>query len=312
MQTPYQNVVITHRRIAAGVPDIHSLYINGRLQFASNDERVYHAYLTTPAMLASARTRDVLVIGGGDGLALRDILKWDPASVTLIDLDAQLVDLFAGRDTNAPERVSEALTQINGNAFNDPRVTVRTADAFIDVETLLRERPGQAFDVVVIDLPDPSHPDLNKLYTSHFYTRVRNLMSGDGAVTIQSTSPFHAKDAFLSIGKSLAHAGFQVDQYHANVPSFGEWGWTIGTLTGSSPKTRLTDASTATTPDGILNHALIMAAFEFTPGFYDRAKDVEINRLGSHIVYNYHQRAWQSLQGTFYTEDHTTTENAAH
>ena len=304
VQTPHQNVVITERTINAGAPKITSLYINGRLQFASNDERIYHAYLTTPVILAANRKSNLLVIGGGDGLALRDLLTWDPNSVTLIDLDSQLIDLFAGRDPKAPEEISKRLSQLNQDALIDPRVNVITEDAFIEIErqTELIANGAPYYDAIVIDLPDPSHPDLNKLYSSFFYSRIRNILAADGAITIQSTSPYHAKQAFQSIGKTLADAGFFVDQYHANVPSFGEWGWTLGTLEGASGLNRIKRTEYQQHPNSLLNKNEILASFIFPSDFYSNIEKININQLGSHTVFQYHQRAWQQYQGVFYVD----------
>jgi len=298
LQTPYQNIVLTKRHVSGGRPDILCLYINGRIQFASNDERIYHAYLTTPPMLAAYRRDHLLVLGGGDGLALRDLLRWSPESITLVDIDPAMVELFAGRDANAPDWLSRTLTEQNDNAFDDPRVTVIQADAFIEVEQLAAS--GRRFDVVVIDLPDPNHPDLNRLYSDYFYARVRALMSPDGAIAVQSTSPYHAKEAFLSIGKTLAHAGFVVSPYHANVPSFGEWGWTLGTLAGKSGRERISALDVGETPDGWLDGSRIDAAFEFPPRYLDELPAIGVNRLGTHVVFNYHQEAWESRRGAFH------------
>lgn len=298
LQTPYQNVVLTKRHVAGGRPDIVSLYINGRIQFASNDERIYHAYLTTPPMLAAYRHDRILVLGGGDGLALRDIWRWSPKAVTLIDIDPRVVDLFAGRDPQAPDWLSRALVAQNDDAFDDPRLTVVHGDAFIEVERLATN--DERFDVVIVDLPDPNHPDLNRLYSDYFYARVKAILSPDGAIAIQSTSPYHAKEAFLSIGKTVAHAGFLVSQYHANVPSFGEWGWTLATPTGKSGQERIAALGVGETPDGWLDGARIAAAFQFPPRYFDALPDIEINRLGSHVVFNYHQEAWESRRGAFY------------
>ena len=305
VQTPYQNVVITERTINANAPKITSLYINGRLQFASNDEKIYHAYLTTPAILAANRHAHLLIIGGGDGRALRDLLKWNPSSVTLIDLDSQLIDLFSGNDLKAPRKVSERLTTINRNAFKDSRVKVIREDAFVEIEnqTQLIASGAPYYDAVIIDLPDPSHPDLNKLYSSFFYSRIRNILSADGAIGIQSTSPYHAKEAFQSIGKTLADAGFLVDQYHANVPSFGEWGWTIGTLTGASGLTRIERTESIILDNHLLSKSEILASFIFPSNFYDNIENVKINHLGDHTIFQYHQRAWQQYQGTFYVNE---------
>ena len=298
LQTPYQNVVLTKRHIAAGKPDVLSLYINGRLQFASNDERIYHAYLTTPPLLAAYRRDRVLILGGGDGLALRDVLRWSPAVVDLIDLDGQLLRLFRGEDDAAPGWLSAAVTNLNEHAFQDARATATVGDAFVEVERLAGE--GARYDVVIADLPDPSHPDLDRLYSDYFYARVRQLLSPDGAFVTQSTSPYHAKAAFLAIGKTMAHAGFQVEQYHANVPSFGEWGWSIGTVGGRPASARIALAAQGATPDGWLDAAAIAAAFAFPAGFFDGVADIRINRLGEHAVYGYHQTAWQTFQGVYF------------
>ena len=304
LQTPYQNVVLTKRHVAGGRPDILSLYINGRIQFASNDERIYHAYLTTPAMLAAYRRERILILGGGDGLALRDVLRWSPKTVTLIDIDPAVVDLFRGRDKDAPDWLRRALVDQNGGAFEDPRLTLIYGDAFIEVERLAQGE--DRFDVVIVDLPDPNHPDLNRLYSDYFYARVKAIMSPDGAIAVQSTSPYHAKEAFLSVGKTLAHAGFTVSQYHANVPSFGEWGWALGTPTGMSAADRLDVLDIAETPDGWLDGAIIAAAFRFPPRYFATLPGIEINRLGSHVVFNYHQEAWESRRGAFYVPDPAT------
>ena len=304
LQTPYQNVVITKRHVAAGKPDVLSLYINGALQFASNDERIYHAHLTTPAMLAAYRRERVLVLGGGDGLALRDVLRWNPRSVTLVDIDPQLLRLFRGEGEEAPAWLSRALVALNEHALVDPRVHIIKGDAFVEVERL--SALGKRFDVVIADLPDPNHPDLNRLYSDYFYARVRQLLSPDGAFVTQSTSPYHAKAAFLSIGKTLAHAGFDVEQYHANVPSFGEWGFSVGTVAGKSgqagkPASVRIAAAKAAVPDGWLDKAQIAAAFVFPTGFYEETPTIRVNRLGSHVVYDYHQQAWQRDRGVFFT-----------
>lgn len=304
MQTPYQSIVLTKRHVSRSNADVLSLYLNGRLQFASNDERIYHAYLTTPAMLASYRRQKVLVLGGGDGLALRDLLAWEPESVTLVDLDGQLLDLFSGRDANAPGWLTEQLLTLNEGALLDPRVNVVRGDAFIQAERLAAE--GAVFDVIIVDLPDPNHPDLNKLYSDFFYATVANVLSPDGAIAIQSTSPYHAKEAFLSIGKTLRHAGYEVQQYHANVPSFGEWGWTIGTRRGKPALQRIAELGDVVPPDGLLAAPQLAAAFVFPLGFFDLLDQVEINRLGTHVVYEYHQDAWQAGEGLMIVEKPVT------
>ena len=298
--TPYQHLTVTQRLIGKGLPKITSLYINGRLQFSSNDEEIYHSFLTYPALLASARQEHVLIIGGGDGLALRDVLRWNPITVTLIDLDEGMIELFAGKDSEAPSQVNKTLLGLNQNAFNDPRVNLIYGDAFIEVEKLVSAK--QHFDTIIVDLPDPSHPDINKVYTAFFYARLKELLSGDGAIAIQSTSPFHTRNAFISIGKTLSAAGFTAQQYHTNVPTFGEWGWTIGTKVGRSASERIAANTQLPVVSDWLSKQQMLAAFVFAPNYFRRSDSINSNSLGSHQLYKYHQDAWKKHDGVFLIE----------
>ena len=299
--TPYQHLALTERYVGRGLPKLLSLYINGRLQFSSSDETIYHSYLTYPAMLASARHDRILVIGGGDGMALRELLRWSPRSITLVDLDAEMIRLFSGKDKTAPPEIRDTLLALNEKSFLDPRVHIITGDAFIEVEKLISTR--QHYDTIIVDLPDPSHPDLNKLYSDYFYQRLKTLLSGDGAIVIQSTSPYHAKKAFLSIGKTLEVAGFKAEQYHANVPTFGEWGWTIGVPRGQSALHRIQQAPGMPVPNGWLSRPLIEAAFVFPPHFFQHRQEIKINHLGSHQLYQYHYDAWARKDGVFFANE---------
>ncbi len=298
--TRYQNLVLTERIIGGAGESILSLYINGRLQFSSADEKIYHSMLVSPAMLASARTRRVLIIGGGDGLAAREVLGYQPESITLVDLDPAMTKLFTGRDQESEFWLSKRLTELNRDSLNDSRVTVVNEDAFLFVENLLAER--QSFDVVIVDLPDPNHPDLNKLYSTYFYRQLSNLVSGDGAIAIQSTSPYHSKKAFLSIGKTVAEAGLVVDQYHTNVPSFGEWGWTIGTKRGLSALERIKQVPADSVVSEVVDRDFILGAFTFPKPFYDGVDNIKINRLSSPVLYSYHSEGWRKQQGVFTTQ----------
>jgi len=298
--TPYQHITLTKRNAGKSVQTVYSLYINGRLQFSSNDEAIYHSYLTYPALLSSARQDHILVIGGGDGMAVRDILKWDPETVTLIDLDRDMTNLFSGKDKAVPEHINKALLALNKNAFLDERVKIINADAFIEVENMITKQ--KRFDTIIVDLPDPSHPDLNKLYSNYFYLRLKELLQGDGAIVIQSTSPYHAKKAFLSVGKTLADAGLNTQQYHANVPTFGEWGWTIGTVLGRNTLDRINAVETLPVADPWISKEQLLAAFVFSPSFYQNIDDINVNELGSYQVYHYHHEAWASNDGLFLME----------
>jgi len=291
-QTPYQNLVFTQRHLGGGLEPIYNFYINGRLQFSSLDEQIYHEFLVHPAMQAAKEQNNILIIGGGDGLALREVLKWQPEAVTLIDLDAHLVALFKSPEKLLPDHLAVKVKSLTADSFNDKRVTVINDDAFIAIDSLLQKK--EIFDVIIIDLPDPSHPDLNKLYTVNFYYRLNHLLNMDGTMVVQSTSPFHAKNAFISIAKTVAQAKFiQVEQYHQNVPSFGEWGWTVATKKGGSVSARLRDQDTIAVDTAWLTSSLLQSAFVFNKDFYADKNNIKVNYLGSNQLYQYHQQAWE-------------------
>ncbi|MET1254454.1 polyamine aminopropyltransferase [Aliikangiella maris] len=301
-QTRFQSITFTQRYIGTDRKPIVDLYLNGRLQFSSLDESIYHAMLVYPAMLASARHEKVLIIGGGDGLALRDVLNWQPEQVTLVDLDEGLVELFSQKyavhHTEQVNALRAKLMTLNRQAFEDPRVDVIFGDAFIEVERLLEKQ--QRFDAVIIDLPDPSHPDLNKLYSDYFYARVRQLVSQDGIMVVQSTSPFHAKNAYISIAKTVKQAGFlHVEQYRQNVPTFGEWGWTIASKAGRPVSARIAEVKALPVKSNYVTTDLLTGAFAMPAGFYQDIDVIKVNFLGSGVIYDYHTAAWQRDIGVF-------------
>lgn len=291
-QTPYQNLVFTERHLGGGFEDIINFYINGRLQFSSLDEQIYHEFLVHPAMMASNQHDRILIVGGGDGLALREVLKWQPKEVVLIDLDPNLVALFKSPKNDLPAALANKIQSLTQGSFDDPRVSVINDDAFIAIDSLLQGK--QVFDTIIVDLPDPSHPDLNKLYSVNFYYRLNHLLNGDGVMVVQSTSPFHAKNAFVSIAKTLQESTFNhVQQFHHNVPSFGQWGWSIATKKGASAKQRLQKLKEIPVDTEWITPPLIQTAFIFNKGFYDDKDKIKVNYLGSNQLYQYHQQAWE-------------------
>ncbi|HQZ57330.1 MAG TPA: polyamine aminopropyltransferase, partial [Ottowia sp.] len=152
--TPYQRIVVTHAP-GAGRPG-HRLFLNGNLQFAERDEYRYHEALAHPAMAAHGAPRRVAVLGGGDGMAVREILKYPSVEqVTLVELDPAMTELF----TRNPQ-----LAALNGHALTSPKVRVVNADAFRWLD-----ETSETFDVVVVDFPDPTNFSIGKLYTLSFY-----------------------------------------------------------------------------------------------------------------------------------------------
>jgi spermidine synthase len=213
-RTPYQRLTLTRWR------DDIRLYIDGNLQFSSVDEHRYHEALVHPALSIVARPRNVLVLGGGDGLALRELLKYATIErIDLVDLDPAMTDLFASH---------AVLTALNRSSLTDERVHVHNQDA-MDWLVEHREAQGGPFDVIVVDLPDPNNFSLGKLYTRSFYRLLRSQLTKGGAAVIQSTSPYLAPRSFWCIVRTLDSAGLNPRPYHAHVPSFGDWGFALAT-----------------------------------------------------------------------------------
>lgn len=242
----YQRIVITEN---PRLKDTR-LFLNGNLQFSSMDEKIYHEQLVHPALGLAALPRRVLILGGGDGLAVREVLKHrEVKEVVLVDLDPAMVALG---------RSHPRLRALNAGAFDDARVSARMPEgiastgrrdvfqesgrtsskrqddepvAVVDVYTVdaaaFARLGGTPFDVVIVDLPDPSSVELAKLYSREFYRDLGRLLAKDGVMVVQATSPYHAKEAFLCIKRTLASAGLSVLPYQDNVPSFGAWGWIL-------------------------------------------------------------------------------------
>lgn len=206
--TKYQHIVLTRFK------DDIRLFLNSHLQFSSRDEYRYHESLVHPGLSAIPAPRRVLVLGGGDGLAVREILKYPQVeSITLVDLDPEMTRLFS---------TNPMLTALNQKSFLSPKVRIINADAFPWIDS-----NGDSFDFIVIDFPDPTSYSLGKLYTTAFYKAVARHLSAQGLMVVQSTSPMFARDSYWCIAETIRQAGLRTYPYHVYVPSFGEWGFVI-------------------------------------------------------------------------------------
>jgi spermidine synthase len=206
--SPYQRIILTKSNT-----DIR-LYLNGNLQFSSLDEYRYHESLVHPGLAALPNAKRVLILGGGDGLALREVLKHPTIeTVTLVDLDAAITKLF---------KSNEILLKLNGQSLLSRKVKVINQDAF----TWIKDT-NQQFDFVIIDFPDPSNYSIGKLYTQTFYRQLAKVIAPDGCAVVQSTSPYVARKSFWIINATIESAGFMTKPYHCYLPSFGEWGFVL-------------------------------------------------------------------------------------
>src|SRR6185369_1923910 len=209
--TPYQRIVVTKGR--AGF----QLFLNGNLQFSSTDEYRYHEALVHPVMAVAGQPRRVLVLGGGDGLALREILRHPSVEqITLVDLDPDMT-LLSKRFL--------PLADLNRHSFDDARVHVINRDAMIWLE-----EATEMFDAAIVDFPDPNTFALGKLYTSRFYRLLRARLTPTAAVSIQCTSPLFARASYWCIVRTIESAGFHVRPYQTSVPSFGIWGFALASM----------------------------------------------------------------------------------
>jgi spermidine synthase len=272
-QTRYQRIVLT--RGALGI----QLFLNGNLQFASNDEYRYHEALVHPAFAVAPRHADVLVLGGGDGLAVREILRHPGVRrVTLVDLDPEMTEMASE---------VEAVRELNESALSDPRVTVINDDAMV----WLDEAPRGPFDVLIVDFPDPNNFSLGKLYTSRFYTLLRGVMHEDSAVIVQATSPLYARRSFWCVERTMAAVGLHTAPFHALVPSFGEWGYVLAMPRPFDPPEVLREV------EGLryLNDDTLRSLFVFGEDM-SRPDDIEINRLNTQRLVSYYEAEWSRLQ----------------
>jgi spermidine synthase len=263
--TAYQRIVITREG-----GDLR-LYLNGNLQFSSRDEYRYHESLVHPGLARLNAPRDVLVLGGGDGIAVREVLKYPSVTnVVLVELDPEMSRLFS---------TQELLLDINQSALLSPRVHVTNADAF----TWLKSNTNQ-FDFVIADFPDPSNFSLGKLFTTAFYARVRPALRPHGAMVVQCTSPWVARKSFWCVDETLRASGFVTEPYHIYVPSFGEWGFILASLEPLPQSMHL--------PDDVkfVNNADIADMFRFPPDM-DRVQ-VEANRLNNQALVRYFEDEW--------------------
>ncbi|MFN7959286.1 MAG: polyamine aminopropyltransferase [Holophagaceae bacterium] len=263
----YQRIVLTRGRGS------FQLFLNGNLQFSSADEYRYHEALVHPAFGLRPDAKRVLICGGGDGLAVREVLKHPSVQeVVLVDLDPAMTDMAQHQPM---------VRQLNGAALDDPRVKVVNADAMV----WLQETAGPPFDLAYVDFPDPNTYALGKLYTSRFYRLLQRRLTDDAMITVQSTSPLMARQSFWCIAATMEASGLKVRPFHLAVPSFGVWGFALASRRDFAPPTRvlpglrhLSDEATA-------------AMFAF-PKDMDRVP-VEVNRLDNQVLVHLYTREWR-------------------
>jgi spermidine synthase len=261
----YQRVIVTASQ--AGV----RLFLNGNLQFHSRDEYRYHEALVHPAMAAHGAPKRVLVLGGGDGMAVREVLKHASVErVTLVELDPHITTLFAQQTM---------LRQLNADSLHSAKLDIVNADAF----TWLERNAGM-FDVIVVDFPDPTNFSIGKLYTTSFYKLIDEHLNASGYAVVQTTSPLIARKSFWTVVTTIEAVGLTATPYHAHVPSFGEWGFVLASRRPYQPPAAL--------PPGLRFLSLegLPALFQFPP---DMARvPADVNRLSNQALVQTFEQEW--------------------
>lgn len=262
-QTQYQHIVLTRHK------DDLRLFIDGNVQFCSLDEYRYHEALVHIPMSCAPKKEKVLVLGGGDGMAVRELLKYEEAQITLVDLDPEMIRICTE---------NKIIADLNQNSLKSERLHIVNDDAYRYLE-----ENEEAYDVIIVDLPDPNNESLNKLYTNIFYRLCQNSLTQDGVLAVQSTSPYYATKAFWCIGKTLESEGFFVKPYHLQVPAFGDWGFHLAS------KKELRDNYDITVETKYLSSDNVEALFSF--GKDEIEEDVEINSLSNPVLIQYYLEA---------------------
>ena len=279
--SPYQRIVVTNApgEGRAG----HRLFLNGNLQFAERDEYRYHEALVHPAMASftsgGGAPRKVAVLGGGDGMAVREVLKYASVEhVTLVELDPHMTRLFAQ---------NPVLRRLNGDALASPKLRVINTDAYTWLEAHAG-KDGEIFDLIVVDFPDPTNFALGKLYTTSFYQRADQALAAGGYLVVQTTSPLIARKSFWTVVTTIEAVGLATTPLHVHVPSFGEWGFVIAGHRPWRMPTALPPGLRFLTLEGL------PALLQFPPDMARVA--AEPNRLSNQVLVGTFEEEWGKVQ----------------
>jgi spermidine synthase len=189
---------------------------------------------------------NVLILGGGDGLAVREILKYtDVKLIHLVDIDPEMTKI---------SKELPMLAELNQHSLDNSKLTVYNEDAFSFIN-----QPGISYDRVIIDMPDPHNEAINKLYSKEFYTMIRKRMSPEAIVVSQSSSPFFTHKTFWGIEKTLDAVFDDTLSYHVSIPSFGIWGFNMARVDTEIPEDFQFDIETRFINENVMQAAMVFA-----------------------------------------------------
>ncbi|QPC47800.1 polyamine aminopropyltransferase [Mangrovibacillus cuniculi] len=271
-QTAYQSIILTKEQ-----QDLR-LFLDGQLQFSSSDEYRYHEMLVHTPLSAVNDPKSILVLGGGDGLAIRELQKYSTIQeITLVDLDPAVVNMAKN---------NHHLLALNENAFAGEKVKVVHEDAF----TFLKEE-SQFYDVIIIDLPDPNNESLNKLYTLEFYQLVRNHLTPEGVMMMQATSPTFSKEVYWTIEATVKETGMVTKTMHIDVPSFGDWGFILAGKTPIEMRDLNDDIALRYLTDEVI---LSSQTFSKDIARESLEEQPKVNTLIRPIIIELYEKAWRA------------------
>lgn len=276
-QSRYQKITITEKE------GYHWLFINNHLQLSSFDEYLYHEPFVHAAAKTAQKLEKVLILGGGDGCATREFLKYKSVrSVTVVDLDSLMTNLA---------KSNPILVELNEGAFNSEKVQIVIQDAF-----LFPDNVDDNYDVILVDLPDPRTVDVNKLYTQEFYSKCKRILSPGGVIITQAGSPYFATKAFYCIGATMKSSGFEILPLHNQVLTMGEWGWMMGSpvFSSESMKNRLIQANYAEPALKWMNSESVYLITSFGKPLVDTT-DIKVNTLAQPFLPTYYNRGNWSM-----------------
>jgi spermidine synthase len=178
------------------------LLLDSLVQFSKIDEYMYHESIVHPAMLSCPSPKRILVLGGGDGGALREILRYDIDSVILCELDKEMIDI--SRDF---------FPEVSSGAFDDPKVEIVEKDGrkFI-------EESEKKFDVIIVDLTDPTGPS-KLLYTKEFYSIALGRLNHGGVLIIDADTP-DLDGLFANVIKTVESVFTYVYPFFLYIPGY--------------------------------------------------------------------------------------------
>ncbi|MBI9069996.1 MAG: polyamine aminopropyltransferase [Melioribacteraceae bacterium] len=271
-QSRYQKIVLTEWK------GNHWLYINGNQQLSTLDEIMYHEPLIHPIVNLSENPANVLVLGGGDGCAVRELLKYEAIkNITLVDLDPVMIE-FA--------KTNPIMTEMNDNSLLNPKVDVKTTDGYIFVE-----ETKDFYDIIIIDLPDPRTIELGRLYSLEFYKKCFKLLRPNGLIITQAGSPYYATNSFRCIDKTLKSADFNTIMLHNQILTMGEWGWVLGSKNIKTEKLleNLHSLEYKNIDLKWLNNESMKLLTSFGKNIYNiPAEEIKINTIHDPVLYRYY------------------------